>query len=193
MAKRKKEKIKIMVSSTVYHFKSDLEQLCSTLIGFGYEVICSHIGTVYPVPGKTPEESCLVAVAECDFFFGIIFPMYGSGITHKEFQEAVRLNKPRGFLAHHDVAFAKQLLKEFMFEENGDRNGFKLTKRTPVMDDLLVIDMYNIAIGDGLPKEQRLWAQEFHKYPLDGAPFVNSLFGNEARFRADLEKLKGSE
>jgi len=192
MTKKKKDKIKIMVSSTVYHFKSDLDQLCSTLIGFGYEVICSHLGTVYPVPGKSPEESCIAAVADCDFFFGIIFPMYGSGITHKEFQEAVRLNKPRGFLAHHDVAFAKQLLKQFMFDDKGVRTNFKLDKKTPVIDDLGVIDMYNLATGDGLPMKERLWAQEFHKYPLDGAIFVDSLFKNEARFRADLEKLKGS-
>ncbi len=58
------------------------------------------------------------------------------------------------------------------------------------MDNLAVIDMYNDAIGDGLPLGKRLWAQEFYKYSLDGAPFVDTQFANEPRFRADLEKLK---
>jgi len=185
-----RRRLKIMVSSTVYHFKTDLEQLCSTLQGFGYEVLNSHIGTIYPVPGKSPEESCLAAVEECDFFFGIILPFYGSGITHGEFLRATALNKPRGFLAHHDVTFAKQLLRPFMFDASGARTtAFALHKPTPVMDDLRVIDMYNDAVGDGLPMSKRLWAQEFYKYALDGAPFVNTQFCNEARFRADLEKL----
>lgn len=185
-----KRKIKVMVSSSVYHFKTELEQLCSSLSGYGYHVLNSHIGTIYSIPGKSPEESCLAAVKECDFFFGIILPFYGSGITETEFRKAIELDKPRGFLAHHDVAFARQLLHQFMYDEDKARTEFKLNKKTPVMDDLRVIDMYNLAVGDGLPLNKRLWAQEFYKYPLDGAPFVDTQFGDEPRFRADLEKLK---
>ncbi|PRY03357.1 uncharacterized protein DUF4062 [Pontibacter ummariensis] len=179
-----------MVSSTVNHFKTELEQLCYTLQGYGYHVLNSHIGTIYSIPGKSPEESCLAAVEECDFFFGIILPFYGSGITHTEFKRAIAVNKPRGFLAHHDVAFSRQLLKQFMYDQSGDRNGFTLIKKTPVMDDLGVIDMYNEAVGDGQPLNKRLWAQEFYKYSLDGAPFVDTQFNNIERFWADLEKLK---
>ena len=186
----KKEKLKIMVSSSVYHFKTDLEQLCSSLLGYGYHVLNSHIGTIYNIPGKSPEESCLAAVEECDFFFGIILPFYGSsGITHTEFKHAITINKPRGYLAHHDVAFARQLLHQFMFDEHEARTAFALTKKTQVMDDLRVIDMYNEAVGDGLPLNKRFWAQEFYKYSLDGAPFVITQFSDEPRFRADLEKL----
>lgn len=186
----KKDKLKIMVSSSVYHFKTEIEQLCSTLQGYGYHVLNSHIGTIYSIPGKSPEESCLAAVEECDFFFGIILPFYGtSGITHSEFSHAIAINKPRGFLAHHDVAFARQLLTQFMFDEHKNRTVFTLTKKTAVMDDLRVIDMYNEAVGDGLPLNKRLWAQEFYKYSLDGAPFVITQFSNEPRFRTDLEKL----
>ncbi len=185
-----KKKLKIMVSSTVYHFKTELEQLCSTLKGHGYDVLNSHIATIYSIPGKSPEDSCLATVEECDFFFGIILPFYGSGITHKELKKAIDLNIPRGFLAHHDVKFARELLKQFMYDEHKARTGFSLTKPTPVMDDMRVIDMYNDAIGDGLPLNKRLWAQEFYKYSLDGALFVDTQFANEPRFRADLEKLK---
>ncbi|MCX6249608.1 MAG: DUF4062 domain-containing protein [Bacteroidetes bacterium] len=117
-----KKKLKIMVSSTVYHFKTEIEQLCSTLHGYGYLVLNSHIGTVYNIPGKSPLESCLAAVEECDFFFGIILPFYGSGITHTEIQKAIIINKPRGFLVHHDVAFARQLLHKFMVDSKGKRN-----------------------------------------------------------------------
>lgn len=184
-----KPKLKIMLSSTVYHFKTEIEQIFATLKGYGYDVICSHMGTVYSVPGKSPEESCLIAVEECDFFFGIIYPFYGSGITHKEFKKAIELNKPRGFLAHHDVAFSRQLLEQFMIAENGTRTDFKLIKKTPVMDDLRVIDMYNDAVGDGQPLNKRLWAQEFYKYTLDGASFVDTQFGDRNRFRRDIENL----
>lgn len=186
-----KTKLKIMVSSSVYHFKTEIEQLCSTLQGYGYHVLNSHIGTIYNIPGKAPKESCLAAVEECDFFFGIILPFYGSsGITHDEFLHAININKPRGFLAHHDVAFARQLLHQFMYDNYKVRTAFALTKKTQVMDDLRVIDMYNEAVGDELPLNKRLWAQEFYKYPLDGAPFVVTQFSDEPRFRADLEKLK---
>ncbi len=184
-----KPKLKIMLSSTVHHFKTEIEQIYATLKGYGYNVICSHMGTVYNVPGKSPEESCLIAVEECDFFFGIIYPFYGSGITHKEFKKATELKRPRGFLVHHDVTFTRQLLQQFMFDENKERTNFILTKKTPVMDDLRIIDMYNDAIGDGQPLNKRLWAQEFYKYTLDGATFVYTQFGDKHRFRRDIEKL----
>jgi len=187
----KKEKLKIMVSSSVYTFRTELEQLCSTLEGYGYHVLNSHIGTIYNIPGKSPEESCIAAVEECDFFFGIILPFYGtSGITHTEFSHAIAINKPRGFLAHHDVAFARQLLQQFMYDENKMRTAFILSRKTAVMDDLRVIELYNEAVGDGLPLNKRLWAQEFYRYSLDGAPFVATQFSNETRFRTDLENLK---
>lgn len=184
-----KNKLKIMVSSTVYRFKTELEQLCATLSGYKYQVLNSHIGTIYSIPGKSPEKSCLAAVEDCDFFFGIILPFYGSGITHKELQKAIEINKPRGFLAHHDVAFSRQLLHQFMYDANGNRNDFKLKKQTPVLDDVRVIDLYNDAIGDGKPLNKRLWTQEFYNYPLDGAPFVVTQFSDIKRFTTDLEIL----
>lgn len=151
-----KKKLKIMLSSTVYHFETEIEQIYAILKGYGYDVFCSHMGTVYNVPGKSPEESCLIAVEDCDFFFGIIYPFYGSGITHKEFKKAIEINKPRGFLAHHDVSFTRQLLHQFMIDNNGDRTDFVLKTKTPVMDDLRVVDMYNDAVGDGQPMNKRL-------------------------------------
>lgn len=43
MAKKKSDKLKIMVSSMVYHFKPELEQPCATLTGYGYGVSNSHL------------------------------------------------------------------------------------------------------------------------------------------------------
>jgi Domain of unknown function (DUF4062) len=185
-----KKTFKVMLSSTVFHFKSEIEQIYATLTGYGYEVLCSHMGTVYSVPGKSPEESCLIAVEDCDFFFGIILPHYGSGITHKEFTRAIERNIPRGYLVHSNVTFSKQLLKQFMYDTDGKRNGFALKKKTPVMDDLRVIDMYNEAIGDGKPLSKRLWAQEFYRYTQDGAPFVAKQFEDIERLTNDINKLK---
>lgn len=39
MAKKKPDKLKIMVSSTVYHFQPELEQLCPTLTDYGYRAM----------------------------------------------------------------------------------------------------------------------------------------------------------
>lgn len=184
-------KIKVMLSSSVYGNEHVIEQIFSVLDGYGYKVLCSHKGTIYNIPGASPEESCLAAVEECDFFFGIIFPYYGtSGITHQEIHKAVELNKPRGFLAHSNVAFARTLLKDFMFDKDGNRTNFDLIKKTTVMDTLKVIDMYNDAIGHGKPLSGRLWTHHYNKYEIDGANFVHSQFGDPQRLANDLKKLK---
>ena len=184
------EKIKIMLSSSVHFFKTEIEQIYATLTGYGYEVLCSHMGTIYSIPNKSPKQSCEAAVEDCDFFFGLILPHYGtSGITHTEFQKAVEIDKPRGFLAHENVSFARQLLKQFMYDENKVRTDFKLLKKTPVMDDLRVIDMYNDAVGDGLPLDKRLWAQHFYNYHKDAARFVAAQFEDMERLRADLKQI----
>ncbi len=178
-----------MLSSVVYGYQPQVEAIYNVLVGYGYEVLCSHMGTVYSIPGKPPLVSCLKAVEDCDFFFGIIFPHYGSGITHKEFLKAIELEKPRGFLAHANVTFARQLLKQFMYKKNGDRTRFKLKRKSRVMDDLRVIDMYNHAIGDGLSIKNRLWAHEFYNYTIDGSRFVKTQFSDYNQLEKDINAL----
>jgi hypothetical protein len=98
--------LRIMIASTVHGFEDQIEQICSVLQGFGYEVWCSHKGTIPASPLKSNLENCLEAVKNCDLFLGILRPSYGTGIigdksiTHCEMKEAVDLNKPRWFLAH---------------------------------------------------------------------------------------------
>jgi hypothetical protein len=169
----KQKKPIIMVASTVYGgFESDLDQICATLRGFGYEVWNSRIGTIPVYPNLSAFDSCIKAVAECDLFLGLIRPYYGSGkeeeglaITHREILKAIELDKPRWFLAHHHVVFARQILKQYMFDANEQPiPNFKF-KKCSVMDDIRVIAMYNDAIRNEIPIKERRgnWVQEFTK------------------------------
>ena len=189
MAKRK---LKIMVSSTVHGFKTELTQICSALEGYGYDVLNNYWGTVYVPPGASPEEACLAAVNDCDFFFGIILPRYGSGITHSEFKKAIELDKPRGFLVQAHIPFARKLLEQYMYSDVRARvrDPDFAFQRTSVLEDTRVIDMYNEAIHDGEPLEKRRWAHEFFNFPEDGMRFIKTEFGDKKRLQTDIEALK---
>ncbi|MFA9388446.1 MAG: ATP-binding protein [Prolixibacteraceae bacterium] len=65
------DKLKILVSSTVYGSDSDLDQIKYTLEGFGYEVVMSKEGRVYVAIDDDPTAACLKAVEDCDLFLGI--------------------------------------------------------------------------------------------------------------------------
>ena len=191
-----KEAIKIMVSSAVYGFEKDLRQICATIEGydskeFGYQVLNSHIGSIYVAPGVSNQEACLRAVDDCDFFFGVILPRYGSGITHEEFTRAIQQDKPRGFLSHFSVRYARELLAQFMYADvkKKTRNpDFKFSK-TPVFEDTKIIDMYNEAIQDGKPLAQRRWAHEFGHFDGDEMKFIETEFKNINRLKSDLDEL----
>lgn len=169
-----------MVSSTVYGNESDLDVIRSILEGFGYEVIMSKEGDIYVPVGYTPEQACLKAVENCDCFLGILFPRYGSGITHKEFLKAEELDKPRWFIAHQFVIFARKLLQQFMFNEDGERiKEFKI-KPTSVLDSVKVIDMFNDIRSN--------WTQPFFK-TCEVHPFINTQFKNIRLRRKELEEF----
>jgi Domain of unknown function (DUF4062) len=188
--------VKIMVSSAVYGFEKDLRQICAAIAGYKssqykYEVFNSYIGSIYVPPGSSNQEACLRAVDDCDFFFGIILPRYGSGITHLEFTRAIQQDKPRGFLSHFSVRYARELLAQYMYADLKTRTkqaGFKFFK-SPVFEDVRIIDMYNEAIQDTLPLEQRRWAHEFGYFDGDEMKFVETEFKNINRLKKDLDQL----
>jgi len=187
-------RLKVMVASTVYNFEPVLTQVCAILNGYGYDVLNSHYGTITPIFGQSNAAACLKAVEECDIFFCIIRPFYGSGITHKELTKAIKLNLPRRFMAHKHVTFTRQLLESLMYSKRRGRKvrtDFKIPKKTAVMDDIRVVDMYNEAIQDHLEGDQRKdhWAQEFN---TDDEVFrhVEALFRNESKVRKELKELK---
>lgn len=191
-----REVIKIMVSSTVYGFEKDLRQLCATIESYKsaqyeYKVLNSHIGTIYVAPGVSNTEACLRAVDECDFFLGIILPRYGSGITHQEFTLAVAEDKPRGYLSHFSVRYARELLAQYMYiniKKRTPNPDFEF-KKTPVFEDARIIDMYNEAIQDGKPMSQRRWAHEFGHFDGDDLTFIETEFKDINRLKADLDEL----
>jgi hypothetical protein len=182
---RKKQRLTIMVSSTVYGIEELLEQVYALLGGFGYEVWMSHKGTVPILPNQTALDSCLIAVEKCDLFLSIITPRYGSGvvdgqhsITHQELLKAIELDKPRWILAHDHVVFARTLLRKLGAKNQQQREemlrtlGFddqeklrKLRKQEElVFDDFRVIDMYEVAIRHDLRVYQDRkgnWVQKF--------------------------------
>jgi len=170
-----------MVSSTVYGSENDLDQIKYILEGFGYDVIMSKEGNVYVPTGYTPEQACLKAVEDCDLFFGIVFPRYGSGITYKEFLKSEELDKPRWFIAHNYVTFARKLLQQFMFDKDGKRIEDFEIKPTSVLDSVKVIDMYNTIKSN--------WAQPFFK-TNEVYPFINTQFKNIKLREKEIEEIQ---
>lgn len=179
-------KLSIMVSSTVYGIEELLDRVYTLLTAFGYEVWMSHKGTVPVFSHRTAFENCLAATEKCDLFLGLITTQYGSGvdkdqmgqrsITHREIQRAIELKKPRWILAHEHVVFAWSLLKHLHFPDKNARQKLKL-KKSPILDDLRVLDLYEEAIIDGVPLAERRgnWVQKFRSTD-DGSLFVAAQF-----------------
>lgn len=160
-----------MVSSTAYGFEELLDRVYASLSDFGYEVWCSHSGTMPTFSNKTAFANCLHAVRKCNIFLGIITPQYGTGIdgdgksiTHQELELAIELKKPRWLLAHDHVVFARTFLDKLGFGTPELRVQLTNYKQSRVFGDLRVIDMYNSAIRS---EERELkdrdggWVQKF--------------------------------
>ncbi|MBS0645520.1 MAG: DUF4062 domain-containing protein [Verrucomicrobia bacterium] len=177
----KKKQLTIMVSSTVYGAEADLDQIAAILRQqFGYKVIMSKEGSVYVPVGFTPEQACLKAVEDCDLFFGIIFPRYGSGITHKEFLEANRLDKPRWFISHEKIEYLRKLLQPKMYTKKGKRTKFSIPKTT-VLDSIKVVDMYNDVRAN--------WVQSFTQLS-EVMIFLETQFGDMQKRIDEIENVK---
>jgi hypothetical protein len=178
-----KKQLTIMVSSTVYGAESDLDQIAAILRQqYGYKVIMSKEGSIY-VAAKhisNTKAACLKAVNDCDLFFGIIFPRYGSGITHEEFLEAKRLDKPRWFIAHEKIEFLRKLLQPKMYTKTGKRKKFEIPK-TSVLDSVKVVDMYNDV--------KQNWVQSFSNMN-EVRLFVETQFSDMQKRIEELEELK---
>ncbi len=203
--------IKIMVSSSVYHFEDQLDQIAAVLKGYGYETIMSHLETVRVGPHQHNFEACRRAVAECDVFLGIIRGQYGSGrgaghgladdevsITHAELRHALFLDKPRLFLVDAGVDVARQLLRPLRTYLAGElfnaqqqpvwRPTGNPFKHNPVLDDLRVLDMYDEVLLSRTPLLQRQdhWCQIYRSL-TDIQRFLETQFRDEPQLRADLK------
>ena len=190
-------KLRIAVVSTIYGFEDQLEQVCSTLQGYGYEVWNSHYKTIPVHPGLSNTENCLRAVEECDLLFGIIHPKYGSGvigplsITHQEMLKAIELKKPRWFIAHRDIRVARQLLKQYMFDAKNQPNPVFTYSSTEVIDDIRVIHLYNDTILNSVAAAERIghWVDEYLRIG-DILKCLETQFADVERVRDIVEQMK---
>ena len=179
-----KPRLTLMVSSTVYGVEELLEKIYATLTAFGYDVWMSHKGTLPVSSTRTAFENCLHGVEQCDLFFSLITPQYGSGvagkgemsITHQELLKAIALNKPRWILAHDHVVFARSMLNGLGHDTAAARSALAL-KKNKVIDDLRVIDMYEAAIRHDvqMPDRKGNWVQKFVN-PDDALLYASAQF-----------------
>lgn len=177
----KKEKIKIMVGSTVYGFEDQLSQIIAQLNTLGYDVLSSHYGSIKVNPKLSNLGNCLNAVNECNLFLGIIRPYCGTGvigeknITFEEIKEAIRLKKPYWFLVHRDVVFARNLFKKMKL-----KSGDEIVISDNRFFDKLSIEMYEYVIKNHIPVTLRNgnWAQEFFRLD-DMMVYVTAQFSDK--------------
>jgi hypothetical protein len=162
-------KIEIMIASSVYNYEDQINEICGILEQMDYHPISSHYKTMPTDPSKSNLENCLLAAQNCDAFFGIIRPFYGSGvigdtsITHEEMKTAIALKKPRWFIAHRDVRVARELLKQYRYLPNKSLNPDFAYLPTKLLDDIRVVDMYNDTILNDIKPEERIghWTDEY--------------------------------
>jgi hypothetical protein len=191
--------LKVMISSSVYGAQSLLRQTYGVLRGFGYDVICSPVGTMSVDPMQPNLASCLHAVEDCDIFIGFIRPIYGSGrdskkdksITHLELEKAIALNRPRWMLAHSSVVKMRSLVRHVFYNEDGIRNGVKFKVLKGEFDDPRVIEMYELAADSrgNKPWSQRVnhWVHEYH-YDYEALDYISAQFNNPQRVAGYLSK-----
>jgi hypothetical protein len=190
-------KIEVMVASTVYNYEDQIEQICGLFMQMGYHPVNSHIKTMLVDPALSNRDICLGAVRRCDCFFGIIRPVYGSGIightsiTHEEMKLAITLKKPRWFVVHRDIRVARVLLKQYMYNAGGLKKPDFHYESTNLLDDIRLIDLYNDTIMNEVPPEERVghWADEYFKIN-DIIKVVETQFADRERILDIIQKME---
>ncbi|MEW7281365.1 DUF4062 domain-containing protein [Aquimarina sp. 2201CG1-2-11] len=196
---QKRNGIKILVASTVYGFEDQLSAIYTQLDNYGYDVINSHMGTVYAGAENSNLQNCMDAVDECDVFLGLIRPHYGSGvigetsITHEEVLRAILLKKARWFLVDSKVVFARQLLRKAEIVEKNSGKKIKLEDviiRPNTIIDVRSIEIYNAVTKDKVPPKERKghWAQEY--YDLPGMTrYIEGQFSDSSKVKRTIDYM----
>lgn len=189
--------LKLMISSSVYGAESLLRQTYATLLSFGYDVICSPVGTLPVNPKQANLSNCLQAVDKCNIFIAFIRPIYGSGrdsmkdksITHLELERAINLGTPRWVLAHSSVVKMRRLLRKVFYNKDGSRNETEFKPLPGEFDDIRVIEMYELAADSKSKKpwSQRVnhWIHEYH-YDFEALDFIKAQFSDSKRVASYL-------
>lgn len=190
-------KIEVMIASTVYQYEDQLNQICGIFMQMGYYPVNSHFRTIPVNPALSNKENCLEAVRNCDCLFGIIRPVYGTGvigatsIAHEEMKLAITLKKPRWFVAHRDIRVARILFKQYMFTDDGLKNPAFTYRSTSLLDDIRLIELYNDTIQNDVPTEQRVghWTDEYFELD-DIKKVIQTQFGDNDRIFNIIKKMK---
>jgi len=201
----KKERLKVMVASSVYGFEETIEQLCALLRTWGYHVLNSHMRTI-PTDSDNPTiEDCLNAVRDCDFFIGIIRSNMGTGnigdknITIEEMRTAIELNKKRWFVAENTVVVARQVVNHLILSEDIDkehpRNALDskiVTLKKSSFLDPLSIEALNMVLKGRENDEGEIvgkWCQEFDR-PSKIYEYIKTNFSDYKKMLKKKEDLK---
>ncbi|MCF8373918.1 MAG: DUF4062 domain-containing protein [Bacteroidales bacterium] len=190
-------KIEIMIASSVYGFEDQIKLVCGLFEQMDYHPVNSQYKTMQTDPSKSNLQNCLEAVRNCDCLFGIIRPVYGTGvigetsITHEEMNLAIALKKPRWFIAHRDVRVARVLLYQYMYNEDRSKNESFVYKATKLLDDIRIIDIYNDTIQNDVPNEQRIghWTDEYFELD-DIKKVIQTQFSDKERILNIIKKMK---
>ena len=80
-------------------------------------------------------------------------------------KKAIELNKPRWFLAHDQVVFARRLLMDLGYKTQEQRSELTLRKGAASISNIKVIDLYEDATMEKLPLDDRQgnWVQKFDR------------------------------
>lgn len=199
--KRKADsKLKIFVSSSVYGNEEMLTRVDALLRRYGYQVWMSHVGTVPIKPNKSAFDCCLAAVDECDLVLSIISPRYGSGkvegglsITHQELERAFAQGKQVFTLAHRNVINARRLLLDLEIGPD-ERKKLKVKKHGSVVDDLRLLDMYELATKETTPLQVRTgnWVQPYGDHK-DVFRYVTEQFKDAEAMRTLLANIVAAQ
>lgn len=194
-----KKKIKVFVASTVYGYENEIAAVYSQLDTYKYEVMNSHMGTVYAGADKSNLDNCLAAVEECDAFLGLIWPQYGSGvigetsITHEEVLRAIITKKARWFLAHAYVPFTRQLLNhaEIVHKHTLKKiHSDQIIIRPNSLIDIRCIDIYNEVTLDKVKPEERRghWVHPFFDLP-EMQRYIEGQFSNQEKVQKTIDYM----
>lgn len=204
-----------MVSSTVYGIEETLEQVYSSLKLFGYDVWMSAQGTLRTFSQNHAFDDCLDAVNQCDLFFSIITPQYGSGvlrgengITHRELSLAIDRDVPRWVMAHERVVIARSIFRKFGCRSIAERSDFLnqlgyddpkkfkdlISRENKVLDDFRVIDMYDEAIRDDVEVAKRRgnWVQSY-SLSSEILRYVEAQLGDYDFIKSRVDGLKKTQ
>ena len=104
---------------------------------------------------------------------------------------ALKLKRPRWFIAHRDISIARQLLKQYMILEDESPNPAFAFKNTEILDDIRLVKLYNDVILNDIEPADRVghWVDEFFRIG-DILRVIQTQFAGQERVRAIVEQMK---